>query len=69
MKASIDQRWYTCVYYAQKVFTLASPKSISMRAIDAKILEELEMLYGDKGMPTCPNCKAQQGGPYFFICE
>jgi hypothetical protein len=48
MKASIDQRLYTCVYYAQKVFTLASPKRISMRAIDAKILEELEMLYGDK---------------------
>jgi hypothetical protein len=32
----------------KKVFTLASPKRISMRAIDAKILEELEMLYGDK---------------------
>jgi len=32
----------------QKVFTLTSPKKHSMRAIDAKILDELEMLYGDK---------------------
>ncbi len=32
----------------QKVFTARSPKKHSMRAIDAKILDELEMLYGDK---------------------
>ena len=33
---------------AQKVLTLSSEKECPMRAIDAKILEELEMLYGDK---------------------
>jgi len=32
----------------KKVFTLASSKKYDMRTIDAKILEELEMLYGDK---------------------
>ena len=32
----------------QKAFTLTSPKKHSMRAIDAKILDELEMLYRDK---------------------
>jgi hypothetical protein len=32
----------------QKIFTLALSKNCFMRAIDAKILEELEMLYGDK---------------------
>jgi hypothetical protein len=34
--------------YVQKVFTLMSPKEHFMRAIDAKILDELGMLYGDK---------------------
>jgi hypothetical protein len=48
MKASINQRLYTSVQDAQKIFTLASPKRISMRAIDAKILEGIEMVYGDK---------------------
>jgi len=32
----------------QKVFTLARSKNYFMRAIDAKILEELGMVYGDK---------------------
>jgi hypothetical protein len=32
----------------KRFFTLASSKKYSMRAIDTKILEELEMLYGDK---------------------
>jgi hypothetical protein len=48
MNAHIDQRFYTSVWYAQKGFYSGEHKRISMRAIDAKILEELEMLYGDK---------------------
>ncbi len=36
---------FQCV---QKVFTLANPKKDFMRAIDAKILDELEMFYGDE---------------------
>jgi hypothetical protein len=36
------------VQYVQKVFTLTSPRKHSMRAIDAKTLDKLEMLYGDK---------------------
>ena len=44
----IDQRLYTALLICAKGFTLANTKKYSMRAIDAKILEELEMLYGDK---------------------
>ena len=35
-------------FSAQKVFTLARSKNYFMRAIDAKILDELGMRYGDE---------------------
>jgi hypothetical protein len=39
-------------FSAQKIFTLARSKNYFMRAIDAKILEELEMLCGDENCFT-----------------
>jgi hypothetical protein len=44
----LDQCQENIIWHLQKDFYFGELKKYSMRAIDSKILEELEMLYGDK---------------------
>ena len=53
------------------VATADALKGIALRCQSCGFIvcDPCSMPPGGIGMPTCPSCKAQQGGPYFFIHE
>jgi hypothetical protein len=53
------------------VATADALKGIALRCQSCGFIvcDPCSMPPGGIGMPTCPSCKAQQGGPYFFIRE
>ena len=53
------------------VATADALKGVALRCQSCGFIvcDPCSMPPGGIGIPTCPNCKAQQGGPYFFIRE